>query len=102
MANPSFCDFITLAEAVSYTSEYRKLYPNAIKAYLADNEKVQRIMNQEGCIGIRIYNGYSAQEGRTNMVIVGVDADRKDMTNGLILEKLHPCPNECDVSSPLY
>jgi len=95
-------EFITLAQAQDYVFEYRKQFPTAIKGYFAGTEKVKMILEQVDCIGLRIYNGYSNGDSKTNLVIVGVDKYGKDMTNGLILEKLTPCPGECDTSSALY
>jgi hypothetical protein len=100
--NPSSGEFITLDEAKSYVFEYRKLFPSSIKGYFAGIEKLDMILAQDGCIGLRIYNGYSIDESKTNLVILGVDSASQDMTKGLILEKLDPCPSQCDVNSALY
>jgi hypothetical protein len=100
--NPESGEFITLQEAKDYVLAYRKAYPNAIKGYFAGLDKVESILGQDKCIGIRIYNGYSVVEKRTNLVIVGVNDGLTDMTSGLILEKTIPCPNECDTTSELY
>ena len=100
--NPSSGEFITLAEAQSYVLEYRKIYPTAIKGYFAGVEKLNLILEQTDCIGLRIYNGYSLAENTTNLVIVGVNSRELDMTEGLILERLDPCPSQCDVTSSLY
>jgi hypothetical protein len=100
--DPQSGTFISLQEAQDYVFEYRKIFPDTIKGYFAGGEKVGTILKQDKCIGIRIYNGYSPIDNRTNLVIVGVDEDERDMTDGLILEKLNPCPAECDVNSPLF
>jgi hypothetical protein len=100
--SPSSGEFITLAEAQSYVFEYRKQFPTAIKGYFAGEEKLNMILEQEGCIGLRIYNGYGLEESKTNLVIVGVDGNERDMTSGLILEKTLGCPGVCDTTSALY
>lgn len=51
-------------------------------------------------MGIRIY--YAAQEdGTPEIVIVGVNEEGLDLTNGLILERSWPCPPYCDGKSKL-
>jgi hypothetical protein len=100
--NPSSGEFITLDEAKSYVFEFRKMYPTSLKGYFAGEEKINLILAQDKCIGLRIYNGYSIEDSKTNLVIVGVDENEKDMTDGLILEKTEPCPSSCDITSALY
>ena len=95
-------EFISLSEAQGYVSAFRKLNPTAIKGYFAGGENIQKILAQDGCIGIRLYNGYDTSGGKTNLVIVGVDEAENDMTEGLILEKLGMCPPFCSPTSALY
>lgn len=99
---PTSGEFITLEEAKTFVFDFRKKYPDSIKGYFAGCEKVGAILAQEGCIGIRMYNGYDCVEDKTNLVIVGVNTSERDMTDGLILERAMPCPQYCDVSSPLF
>ena len=100
--NPSSGEFITLDEAKTFVFDFRKEFPTATKGYFAGKDKLDMILAQEDCIGLRIYNGYSDAESKTNLVIVGVDKAELDMTDGLILEKLDPCPSQCDTTSALY
>ncbi len=94
-------EVITLEQAVKYTHSFQEKNLDAIKSFFAGSDKLKLILEQEGCIGIRIYNGYNTEEKRMNLVLVGVDKSGEDMTNGVILEELTPCPNVCPKSSDL-
>jgi hypothetical protein len=94
-------EVITLQEAIAYTAAYRQKYPNEVKAFFVGTNKLNLVLEQPGCMGIRIYNGYSVQESRVNMVIIGVGTDGEDLVNGVILEHLIPCPKFCSKNSPL-
>lgn len=92
---------ISLEEAKNYVSEFRKKFPNEVKAFYVGVNQVMKVLDQENCMGIRIYNGYDTEENRLNIVIVGVDKYEKDMTDGVILDKTYPCPSYCDTTSEL-
>jgi len=92
---------IPLEEAIEFTHASQSRNPNATKSFFAGSNKLTRILEQEGCIGIRIYNGYDSEADRTNLVLVGVNESGEDMTDGVIVEKLIPCPHVCPKSSPL-
>lgn len=92
---------ITLAEAITYVTAYRLRYPNEAKGFFVGSEKLDLIMNQPNCIGVRIYNGYDDTAEIMNQVLVGVNADGEDISSGIILEKLAPCPKICSPNSPL-
>lgn len=95
-------EVVTLAEARQYIRNFRIIYPNEIKASFASKEIILQILEQEDCVGIRIYNGYDNEEKRLCNVLVGVNSKEQDMTNGIIVERLRPCPPLCDLVSPLY
>jgi hypothetical protein len=92
---------ITLAEAQKYVSAFRTKYPNEVKAFFIGKTCVKKILDQKDCIGVRIYNGYDSDADRLNLVMVGVDDQGKDMTNGVIMDKMKPCPVGCDSGSAL-
>lgn len=94
-------EIITLDEAVEYTHAFQKNNPDALKAFFVGRNKINRILEQNDCIGVRIYNGLDAESGKNNLVLVGVNAEGEDITEGVILEKLNPCPTDCAKSSPL-
>ena len=92
---------ITLAEAQKYVSAFRAKFPKEVKALFIGSARVKKILDQVDCIGIRIYNGYDSDADRLNLVLVGVDNQGKDMTNGVIMDKMKPCPVGCDSGSAL-
>jgi len=99
--SPSTGEFISLDDAKNYVTEYRNLYPEENKCFSFGSDKLIQILKQENCIGLRIYNGYSKDNSQPNLVVVGVDKDQKDMTNGLILQKSSPWSDANDPGSPL-
>ena len=54
----------------------------------------QRILNQDGCVGIRYYFGIS-EDGHPNLVLVGVDKLGNDLVKGELAERSLPCPPMC-------
>ncbi len=98
--NPNSGTFISLDEAVRYITAFAQEYPKENKGFFAGCDNLTRLLNQDKCIGLRMYNGYNETDGATNLVVVGVDDEGKDITS-LILERLDPCPPKCDPNSPL-
>lgn len=94
-------EVITLNEAVNYAHSFQERQPEAIKSFFVGTNKLNLIIEQEGCIGLRIYNGYDPVTNKENRVLVGVDASGEDISNGIIVEELFPCPTDCPKSSPL-
>ncbi len=92
---------VTLAEAIDFTHAYQEQYPDSTKAYLVDVDKLNLITEQKGCISVRIYNGYDTENNTTNLVLVGVDSEGEDMTEGIIIERVFSCPPYCSGKSPL-
>lgn len=79
---------IDLREAVELTANYRAEKPNGIKAHMIDATLIRQVLEQEGCVAVRIYNGYDKAQSKVCPIIVGVSVDDKDMTEGIILEKM--------------
>ncbi len=92
---------ITLSQAQEMVNEFRKRYPDSKKGYFAGANHFNKILQQEDCIGLRIYNGYDNETDSTNLVIVGVNSNNEDMTNGYILDKTTPCPTTCPKNNDL-
>jgi len=92
---------IEKAEAVQHTNLFQEKFPDATKAYFVGKNKLNLILDQDGCIGVRIYDGFDAAGNVSNRVLVGVDATGEDMVNGTLLEHLVPCPKACSEFSPL-
>ena len=90
---------ISQNDARTLTSTYRTNNPNQRKALFFGKNKLQALLNQNGCMGLRIYFGEDSA-GNPELVIVGADASEKDMLNS-ILDKGVACPSNCDSSSIL-
>lgn len=101
-------EMISLAEANNYVSTYKKSDNFAanknIKAFFYGREKLQELLNQNDCVGIRIYYGgeRDAHGGYSPaLVLVGADENMDDLANGKILERGAPCPPLCPTSIAL-
>jgi hypothetical protein len=99
--NPDSGEEITLAEAEQFTRAFRAEYPTQLKGFFIGINNFQKILDQADCIGIRMYNGYDEVAKQTNLVLIGVDGNEKDMTSGIIIEKAVTCPSVCDMTSSL-
>ena len=97
-------DFITLSEGAALTSNYRNsASAGATKGHYIGKSKLNQLLAQAGCVGIRVYYGQSTT-GSKELVIVGVDANQNDIlpTSGaLILDKTVPCPSGCSSNNGL-
>ncbi len=74
---------ITLTEGSAMTRAFRTANPGAIKAEYFSQKIINLILEQEGCVGIRVYNGLDATGGQSS-VLVGVDASGNDIVNGVL------------------
>ena len=91
---------ISLAEAAALTKSYRAAKVSEEKAGAFHKDQVLELLNQPGCVGLRIYYGHQS-DGKPALVLTGIDKGDKDLTGGTILEKHFPCPPYCDLSSAL-
>ena len=86
---------ISLTEAAKLTGNYRKqMSGNDIKGEFFGSDAIKELLNQDDCVGIRIYNGLS-DDGIPHNVLVSAKANENDIDSGLILEKGIPCPPDC-------
>ena len=91
---------VTLAEASVWTSNYRRtIAQGEIIAHFFGKDKLNDILSQSGCMGIRMYHGID--NNKKNIVLVGADANENDMVNGVLLENGVTCPNNCSSSNHL-
>jgi hypothetical protein len=87
--------------ATALTRRYRDaLGPDAERGGLFLRDAVQKLLAQKGCEGLRIYHGRN-EDGGPAIVLVGVDGNGNDMTQGEILEVHYPCPPFCPASDDL-
>jgi hypothetical protein len=94
-------EFVTLGDASRWTANYRNtIQPGEVIAFAAGKVKIIELLNQEGCMGARIYYAIK-DDGEKNLVIVGVDENGDDLENGLIIDQFIPCPKYCSKSNRL-
>ncbi len=101
MSLPARDHRIPLAAAAALTRRYRDgVGKGAQKACAFPAEPVRDLLAQPGCVALRIY--YGKQEGGAEtLVLVGLDANDKEITGGVLLEFGFPCPPFCDDGSSL-
>lgn len=93
-------EVISLDDGRSFTSNYRTANPGAIKAHTVGKNRLNSILNQTGCVGVKMYYGLDEEDAKC-LVLVGVKEDGSDMTGGVIVERNPPCPPYCDDQSAL-
>lgn len=94
--------FISLSEAQDLTFAYQdsEMAQGQTIALSVDNDMLQQVLDQEGVVGTRFYLSLT-DEGKLTLVVVGVNENNEDMTDGLLLDDLDKCPPHCPTSSPL-
>jgi len=97
--------YITLSMAQSmgsnYTSSDRYEKTAYLKAHFLGKDKLSALLNQSGCMGLRIYYGTKIVSSVEvpDFVIVAADEDGNDiLDNNLILDSSIPCPPTCPES----
>jgi len=92
---------ISLKEAAKLTENYRQgASAGTMLGSFFGKTALSNILNQTGCVGMRIYNAKS-DDGKAAYVLVGVDAKGEDMEDGSIAEYGMGCPPSCPDSSTL-
>lgn len=92
---------VSLQEAANWTSEYRKsIKPGETIAHFIGKNKLMRLLEQENCVGVRIYYGLDENDEQ-NLVFVGADENENDLVNGVIVEYTPKCPPKCSEKNPL-
>ncbi len=113
--------FISLEQAISMTSRYRKDNEQLLKdefkgknilalSETFDRKEFETVLNQQGCTGLRIYYGMD-EERKVHAIIVGVDAQDNDIlpantidastVQESIIEVGKRCPVDCPTVSLL-
>ncbi len=87
--------------AAEWTRNYRDtIQPGDAISHFFGKEIIQRILDQEGCMGIRIY--YALDEnGKKQLITVGANSKEDDLYEGIIAERSFICPPYCPNGSPL-
>lgn len=88
-------EFISLQDARNWTANYRdNSGDGAIKAQFYGKAKVAQILEQQGCVGLRVYYAIDDHGARV-LVLIGTDAEGNDIESELILERGVLCPPNC-------
>ena len=87
---------VSLADAAALT----KRRSGATKGGFFFRKELDEILAQAGCAGIRYYHAQKA-DGTETIVLVGVDGDGNDMTQGVIMEDHFDCPPHCGAANAL-
>jgi hypothetical protein len=92
---------VSLQEASIWTAEYRNsIQPGETIAHFIGKNKLLELLEQENCIGVRIYYGID-ENGEKNLIFVGTDENENDLVDGLILEYAKKCPPNCSDKNSL-
>jgi hypothetical protein len=84
---------IPLPTAIQWTTNFRAASPGAIKAHFFGSVIIEQILAQ-GVMGIRMYNAID-DANNPQIILVGVDMNGDDMTDGIIADLSEPCPITC-------
>jgi hypothetical protein len=91
---------ISLADAAVLTKRHRDAKVSPVKAGAFHKDQVVELLNQAGCVGLRIYYGRNA-DASPALVLTGIDNTDSDLAGGVILEIQWPCPPFCGGDNPL-
>jgi hypothetical protein len=87
---------ITLTQAAQFTSNFKNSVPSrTIVAEYFGKDAILAILNQQACIGLRIYYGKN-DFGTPTLILVGVNSSGQDLTTGPLADWGFPCPPFCD------
>ncbi len=96
---------ISLEDASNLTQSFQlQASPDQVIAGYFGKEAILAILAQESAVGMRCYYGLDA-DGISHLVIVGVNSQGNDMTDGLLAQRMTACPPYCpevnELNSPL-
>ncbi len=95
--------FIDAATARSMASNYQNA-KGGTKSIFFGKDKIQAILDQEGCIGINFYLAHENDKGgnpQVTLVLVGMDAQENDQITQNILDVGARCPLKCPTGTVL-
>lgn len=81
---------IELDVAAEWTARYRAAN-NGVYAHFFGRNILQDILDQDGCMGIRIYYALD-DEGVSQLILVGANAEEDDLYDRVLGERSFPCP----------
>lgn len=92
--------FINSTVGGGLTGAFREKFPNTRTAVFYGKEKLQDLLAQSDCQGIRVYFGWNETNEVMELVLVGADSNEDDILEN-ILDCGIPCPNNCSSSNAL-
>jgi hypothetical protein len=92
---------IPLADAEAWAKSWQTNPPKPLaKAHLIPLDVLTELLAIPEVVNVRAYMGVDTT-GMQNLMFVGVDGNDNDMTD-TIYSGTMPCPQTCDITSPLY
>lgn len=86
---------VSLEGAAALTRGYREVAPKGAPiAAMFPRDVFERLLAQPGCAGIRIFSGRNERRDH-ELVLVGVDQNGNNMTQGELFDFSLPCPPYC-------
>ena len=97
---PTYDHDIGLTEAREMIGRWKRANPEKASAGAITRVGLERVLGQEGCVGVRAYYALNAEHSMT-LVLVGVDEFGNDMDSGELAERIFSCPPFCPMDSAL-
>ena len=94
--NENVGSVITEEQAKVLITAFDTKFPGEVVSSIIGSNNVRKILDQENCIGLRIYNGYDDENSKMSLVLVGVDTEGEDLLGGgIIYDRMVTCPPIC-------
>lgn len=94
--DPNTGSIISEEQAKKMIALFAEKFPKQTVSSFIGSDNVKKILEQEECIGIRIYNGYDEEAQKISLVLVGVNSNEEDiLENGIIYDEMVTCPPAC-------
>ena len=81
--------------AAAWTKNYREAAPDGLHGHFFGRELLTKLLNQEGCTGIRFY--YGLRDDVPQLLAVGADQEGNDQLDPThhVVDDSKPCPPYC-------
>lgn len=88
-------EYISLEDAAKWTENHRNSSNyNGVMAQFYGKAKIAAILQQPGCVGLRIYYAKDDQDNPV-LVLIGARENGVDIESTMILERGTVCPPNC-------
>ncbi len=98
--NGSEGSYITLTAGTTLTTAFRTAFSTQPQGFFFGSDKLNQVLGQRDCVGIRAYFGTDAN-GKLTLVLAGAKANTDDMLSSYILDGGIACPSTCGASNGL-